>query len=163
MFDTIDIRLTSKQILSEDGLDVVDRYIVSNIYINGDLIVCEYVDCLAFMVSIGDNRHVFEREIGVQYSGVSDFYPFSCSCGIAGCSGIYQGVNSRHRRNSVEWRIVSDLGYHFLSKRFYRFDRKLYDGMLLKIWKWLHEEDMCCDVYSCMSVSDFSYLSGICK
>lgn len=58
-------------------------------------------------------------------SGVYEI--FTCSCGIAGCAGIWDGISVKVRRHTVEWRIPEGSNYAGLSKKFYSFDRKLYE------------------------------------
>lgn len=52
----------------------------------------------------------------------------TCSCGSAGCAGIFDGTEVKKRRHTVEWRDI-DCG---LPKRFYRFDRKEYEKVVEK-------------------------------
>lgn len=63
----------------------------------------------------------------------SDFYPFTCSCGVAGCNGIFDGVHLKVRGRSVEWRVKKNMGYNFLDKTFYQFDKQDYFDMIEKI------------------------------
>lgn len=57
---------------------------------------------------------------------LTDFYPFTCSCGVAGCASIWDGIHVKWRKNSVEWRIKDNRdGYEkILDKMFYSFDRE---------------------------------------
>lgn len=68
--------------------------------------------------------------------GMSNFYPFTCSCGIAGCASIWDGIHVKWRKNSVEWRTQGKrYGYSFIDKQFYSFDRQEYEQQVLKCWK----------------------------
>jgi Zn-finger domain-containing protein len=55
---------------------------------------------------------------------------FTCSCGVAGCAGIFEMVEVKVRKHTIEWRLPVDSGYGFLPKRFYSFSRKEYLAML---------------------------------
>ena len=70
----------------------------------------------------------------------SNFYPFTCSCGHAGCDGIFDGVHLKVRGRSVEWRVNKNMGYIFLDKTFYQFDKQDYFDMLEKL-----KEEVECD------------------
>ncbi len=52
---------------------------------------------------------------------------FTCSCGIAGCAGIWDGIKVKNRRHTVEWRTPVGSNYSCLSKRFYSFEKAKYD------------------------------------
>ncbi|ULG01939.1 hypothetical protein phiA047_0208 [Aeromonas phage phiA047] len=67
------------------------------------------------------------------------FYPFTCSCGIAGCASIWDGIHVKWRKNSVEWRIKDKRdGYEsILDKMFYSFDRKQYQKEVLTAYQTL--------------------------
>ena len=52
----------------------------------------------------------------------------TCSCGNAGCAGIFEGTEVKTRRYTVEWRDI-DSG---LPKRFYAFNRVMYDTVAIK-------------------------------
>lgn len=57
----------------------------------------------------------------------SCFQPFTCSCGDAGCAGVWDGIYVRLRKHSVEWRAAKEDGYGFLGKTFFSFDREQYE------------------------------------
>ena len=63
----------------------------------------------------------------------SSFYPFTCSCGVAGCNGIFDGVHLKVRGRSVEWRVKKGMGYKFLDKTFYQFGRQDYFDMIERL------------------------------
>lgn len=56
---------------------------------------------------------------------ISTFEPFTCSCGVAGCAGIWSGIMTKHRKHTVEWKSNKDDGYQFIN-RFYSFDKEQY-------------------------------------
>lgn len=70
---------------------------------------------------------------------LTDFYPFTCSCGVAGCASIWDGIHVKWRKNSVEWRIKDRRnGYEkILDKMFYSFDRKQYEQEILTAYQTL--------------------------
>lgn len=82
----------------------------------------------------------------------SCFYLFSCSCGAAGCAGIWDGIHVKVRKHSVEWRARKEYGYGFLNKQFYSFDRAQYTKAIrsffgwLKINSWDVDHKMCVDL-----------------
>jgi hypothetical protein len=59
-------------------------------------------------------------------SGWSVYQPFSCSCGEAGCAGIWDGIYVKERGHSVEWRANPKDGYGFLLKSFFNFEKVQY-------------------------------------
>lgn len=73
------------------------------------------------------------------YYNLTYFYPFTCSCGVAGCASIWDGVNVKWRKKSVEWRIKDKRdGYeNILDKMFYSFDRKQYEQEVLTAYQTL--------------------------
>lgn len=70
---------------------------------------------------------------------LTTFYPFTCSCGIAGCSSIWDGIHVKWRKSSIEWRIKDKRdGYEkILDKMFYSFDRKQYEQEVLTAYQTL--------------------------
>lgn len=56
----------------------------------------------------------------------SAFYPWACSCGDAGCAGIWSGISVRERGYSIEWRAKREDGYGFLPKTFFNFEKSQY-------------------------------------
>lgn len=72
----------------------------------------------------------------------SDFEPFTCSCGISGCAGIWNGILVKWRKNTVEWRLPKRIkhGYNFLDKSFYSFDREEYEQVAKDVmsFSWDH-------------------------
>lgn len=70
---------------------------------------------------------------------LTDFYPFTCSCGVAGCASIWDGIHVKWRKHSVEWRIKDKRdGYkEILDKMFYSFDRKQYEQEILTAYQTL--------------------------
>ena len=64
---------------------------------------------------------VFEL-IASQYAKKTLCEIMTCSCGVAGCAGIFDGTTVKLRRNTVEWRDI-DCG---LPKKFYSFTRSNY-------------------------------------
>ena len=73
------------------------------------------------------------------YYNLTCFYPFTCSCGVSGCSSIWDGIHVKWRKNSIEWRIKDKRdGYeNILDKMFYSFDRKQYEQEILTAYQTL--------------------------
>ena len=114
----------------EDG---VGKMLNMEIFINEQLIN-HYVDIVAFLyppeIVKATYNPVYRKDFtsckGELWMKYSDFYPFSCSCGVAGCASIWDGVYVKNRKHTVEWRIPKDSGYGFLSKKFYSFRKDEY-------------------------------------
>lgn len=70
----------------------------------------------------------------------SFFYPFSCSCGEPSCAGIWNGIRSKERKYTIEWRLNKKDGYGFLEKTFYSFSRDVYETMVKDVLKHLVEK-----------------------
>lgn len=70
----------------------------------------------------------------------SEFQPFTCSCGVSGCAGIWDGVHLKVRKHTVEWRMKKNCGYEFLDKLFFQFDREQYFDMIDKLKHELREK-----------------------
>lgn len=70
----------------------------------------------------------------------SNFKPFSCSCGVAGCAGISDGIYVKERKHSIEWRAKKEDGYDFLGKSFFSFDKSQYIKAFNDFFWWLRNE-----------------------
>lgn len=59
---------------------------------------------------------------------------FTCSCGVAGCAGWFEGVEVKNRRNTVEWRLLDrkEKLQRENVKRFYSFSRENYKVVCFK-------------------------------
>ncbi|QDJ96511.1 hypothetical protein Xoosp13_325 [Xanthomonas phage Xoo-sp13] len=55
----------------------------------------------------------------------------TCSCGNAGCAGIFYGTTIKIRKHSVEWRDI-DCGF---SKKFYSFNIHQYKSVVRKAYQ----------------------------
>ena len=63
---------------------------------------------------------------GRYHSEWSIFEPFTCSCGVGGCAGIWDGIYVKERGHSVEWRANPKDGYGFILKSFFSFEKAQY-------------------------------------
>ena len=63
----------------------------------------------------------------------SMFEPFTCSCGVSGCAGIWDGIHMKVRKYSVEWRVGKDMGYSFLPKMFFSFSKRQYFNAIAEL------------------------------
>lgn len=92
---------------------------------------------------------------GKEYFGWSVFQPFTCSCGNAGCAGIWDGIYVKERGHSVEWRAKLENGYGFLLKSFFNFEKQQYkqsfDDLIAQI------VGLCSDYPSTVLVVDAGY------
>lgn len=96
-----------------DTIDVTETEYGIDLILNGE-VVRGYFDGVGFIASGKIPSLMYEV--------------LSCSCGSAGCSGIFYGTRIKRRRFTVEWRDV-DSG---LPKRFYSFAVEDYDAALKK-------------------------------
>lgn len=55
---------------------------------------------------------------------------FTCSCGVAGCAGIFHGIHVKYRRHTVEWRDKDKP--RNLKQRYYVFDKNEYRAAIAK-------------------------------
>lgn len=70
-----------------------------DLYINEKPINC-FTDIIAFLYSpkiITESYNPYDRKRSTSCKGkmmmtYSDFYPFTCSCGVAGCASIWDGI-----------------------------------------------------------------------
>lgn len=74
---------------------------------------------------------------GIKDCNWSVFHPFTCSCGVAGCAGIWDGIYVKIRKHTVEWKVREGDGYDFLDQRFYSFDRVQYEQTHKDFMEWL--------------------------
>lgn len=139
----------------ETGNNVTKYDIECKVEINGKEIK-HYTDLFAFLREFVNKSVVSNyadwygesyKDTGTDYVAITkswrynltDFYPFTCSCGVAGCSSIWDDIHVKWRRNSVEWRIKDKRdGYEkILDKMFYSFDRKQYEKEVLTAYQTL--------------------------
>lgn len=140
----------------EETGDSVTKYdIECKVEINGKEIK-HYTDLFAFLREFVNKSVVSNyadwygesyKDTGTDYVAITkawrynltDFYPFTCSCGVAGCASIWDGIHVKWRRDSVEWRIKDKRdGYEkILDKMFYSFDRKQYEQEVLTAYQTL--------------------------
>lgn len=139
----------------ETGNNVTIYNVDCRVEINGKEIK-HYTDLFAFLREFVNKSVVSNyadwygesyKDTGTDYVAITkawrynltDFYPFTCSCGIAGCSSIWDGIHVKWRKNSVEWRIKDKRdGYEkILDKMFYSFDRKHYEKEVLTAYQTL--------------------------
>lgn len=102
------------------------------------------LDSINVILQVEDNRHSIHLILNDQpVQGTFDPYEFAfsgntrhalvelltCSCGVAGCAGIFEGTRIKTRRRTVEWRDI-DSG---LPKKFYAFDIASYKAAQQKV------------------------------
>lgn len=66
--------------------------------------------------------------IGTMYAKRMLIELLTCTCGVPGCAGIFEGTKIKHRKYSVEWRDI-DSG---LPQKFYSFDVENYRATVNK-------------------------------
>lgn len=115
------------------------REVATFIEING-LDINHFSDWFAFVSYSHDNRSYDEIENDTEGDPeLSSFEPFTCSCGIGGCAGIYDGIYSRHDEQTVEWNVTDEVTKKLLGKRYFSFDKNQYETEVKKIHLWLAE------------------------
>lgn len=140
----------------EETGDIVTKYdIECTVEINGKE-VKHYTDLYAFLRELVNKSAVSNyanwsgesyKNTGTGYIAITKawyynltcFYPFTCSCGVSGCSSIWDGIHVKWRKKSIEWRIKDKRdGYEkILDKMFYSFDRKQYEQEVLTAYQTL--------------------------
>lgn len=153
--ETEEVWNEEKEDFEETGKSITKYDIETVVEINGKEIK-HYTDLYAFLREFVNKQVVSNyadwygeayKDTGTEYIAItkawryslSDFYPFTCSCGIAGCASIWDGIHVKWRKNSVEWRIKDKRdGYeNILDKMFYSFDRKQYEHQVLTAYQTL--------------------------
>lgn len=88
----------------------------------------EYMLSVRAVLNGEKQERAFDLWCFMQSRKTREWEIFTCSCGIAGCAGIYDGIKVKVRKHTVEWRLdlKHNSGYNGL-KRFYSFDRKAYE------------------------------------
>lgn len=114
--------------------------------INGEPIKWSHID--VYSVARYWANHDPDGFTGQQFSL---FEPFSCSCGVAGCASIWDGIYIKNRKHSVEWRAKVENGYGFLPKTFFSFERAKYLQTQKDFLHWLSiqestEQKLCVDL-----------------
>ena len=129
------------EIQMSDLLDESGQEITTHVWIDDEM-VSSYIEPFAFfedLMNKGVNPYWSDRHKGRDYYfniQESTFYPFTCSCGVSGCVGIWNGIMSKHRRSTVEWRTKKKDGYDFIPS-YLCFDKQQYTSEIVKAWKQL--------------------------
>jgi hypothetical protein len=134
--DRIDIEINIIEKAYDGGLH---KYIETELTVNNTPIN-SYIDYSEFLFNSRDCRTWYEKIDNLQKSKYSDFYPLTCSCGEAGCVSIWDGIHSKHRKYTTEWRVPKNSGYDgIFDKTFYSFSPKQYNDQIDKIWIFLFD------------------------
>lgn len=134
IYDTLELKLT--KVLREDDfeedLEIFD--VECDIVLNSKAIEQHSKDLFELLFKTEHKPSwATQKETNVE----SNFYPFTCSCGNAGCAGIWNGIFLKQRKNTISWKIPKPLekfGYEFLDKSFYLFNKKDYEETLKTAW-----------------------------
>lgn len=135
IYDKLELKLT--KVLHEDDFeeDVEVFDVKCDIILNGKLIEQHSKDLFELLFTTEHKPSwATQKETNVE----SNFYPFTCSCGSAGCAGIWNGIFLKQRKNTISWKIPKPLekfGYEFLDKSFYLFNKKEYEETLKTAWR----------------------------
>lgn len=121
------------------------------IEINGEIINWSYIDPY-----ILKNYWFDHKSKHIENYEYSCFELFTCSCGVAACAGIWDGIYIKSRKHSIEWRMNERDGYKFMPKKFYSFDKEQYTKAYEDFMNWLKNEK-CVDKKFCI---DLGYYEG---
>jgi hypothetical protein len=69
----------------------------------------------------------------------SDFEPFTCSCGVGGCAGIYDGINSKHGKNIVKWKVLDKKTRKLLGKKYFSFEKIQCENEISQVMEFISE------------------------
>lgn len=128
----------SKEVINfDESNEYIKNLKLLNIFIeiNGEIINWNYVDPY-----ILKNYWFDHKSKHIENYKYSCFELFTCSCGVAGCAGICDGIYIKNRKHSIEWRLSERDGYKFMPKKFYSFDKKEYTKAYEDFMNWLREE-----------------------
>ncbi len=98
----------------------------------------QYINYAAFLIKSKNTKPFYLPE-NIKAKSRSGFYPLTCSCGDAGCDGIYNGVHSKHKLNKVKWIVTDPVTQKRLGGKYFSFDKEQYESEVSKIWQWLHQ------------------------
>lgn len=108
-------------------LDRIDVELVRDTYeYDGKTYPNEYIAVLINGERISGSFDVFE--FAVPRIKNANWFLKTCSCGIAGCGGYFEGVNVKRRTMTVEWRDKEPSKDTF-PRRFYAFNRSEYEAV----------------------------------
>ena len=120
--------------LTPDHKDLKVTVVINDVRIGGPA----FVDVYSLALKNIDHKPYWYGETK-PCGNWSQFTPWSCSCGEAGCAGIWDGIYVRERGYSVEWRAKREDGYGFLPKTFFNFEKSQYKHAF-KVLLWEIEE-----------------------
>lgn len=121
--------------LSEHHRDLQVTVVINDGRIAWNNSVCVYALALKNL----DHRPYWNPKDKTPIGTWSVFEPFTCSCGHAGCAGIWDGIYIKERGYSIEWRAKREDGYGFLPKTFFNFEKSQYKHAF-KVLLWEIEE-----------------------
>lgn len=59
---------------------------------------------------------------------------FTCTCGVAGCNGMFNPIDIKVRRHTVEWRVPNrETEYPFLDANFYQFGTPMFEAEIKRV------------------------------
>lgn len=107
--------------LSESHRDLKITVLINGVSIGGPT----FIDVYSLILKNLDHKPYWYGETK-PCGNWSQFTPWSCSCGEAGCAGIWDGIYIKERGYSIEWRAKREDGYGFLPKTFFNFGKSQY-------------------------------------
>lgn len=107
-------------------LDRIDVELVRDTYeYDGKTYPNEYI---ALLINGKRIEGIFDvLEFAVPRIKNANWFIMTCSCGIAGCAGYFEGINVKRRASAVEWRDMEHKKNTF-SKPFHAFNRAEYEA-----------------------------------
>lgn len=120
-------------------IDIKESFILPSILIkiNGKDINHD-TDYKAFMCFNKNNKGSWAKKHNIKTKR-SSFTPLSCSCGIAACAGIHNGIKTKYRESTVKWKITDYTTRKILKSKYLTFDKSLYEKEILSIWTFFKE------------------------
>lgn len=94
-------------------------------------------ECTVTINNISFDDETFDPLSFCLDNGLKETFIFTCSCGVPGCVGWWNGIKIKMRKNTVEWRIPKENVKGKLSKSFYSFKTEEYIELQNRILKGL--------------------------
>lgn len=109
-----------------------------DMYING-VNVSEryYTNIFDFFIYLRNSTSLYQdKKEKKGFVSFGSFYPLTCTCGNAGCAGIYDGIHIKRRKHTIDWNYRYGFEKIFKKEKL-KFRRDLYELELLKLWQFM--------------------------
>lgn len=76
-------------------------------------------------------------EFATKLRRIDRLFVFTCSCGVVGCAGWFEGIKVKYRRNTVEWKLIDPEEGNRATKIHpnYSFNRKQYEEAQAQVFR----------------------------